>query len=385
MKNIIFLLILVACNTSSLASVNRTLEADSIFSADHSKTYTMPSASGTLMNGNSAISAGTNLKISYDAKGLVTSGTTAAITDLSDTLITSPTAGDHFMWNGTQWINSPLTPISAGSGVEFFYVDTASDIGGYDTLSTTPSSASEIIETQAVTSGTSPALISTPYATSSAGIGGTQIDAGLWDFSIYGSVNSTTGGTNCTIQIDVYKRTSGGTETLLFSVNTPSLTTTVTLYEINSVQPAFSINATDRIVIRNRATNTSATSRTVSFYHNGTTHYSHVHTPLVTRHNDLAVIQGGNSTERYHLTLSQYNAVSTIGTQVQEIPTGTIDGSNTTFTLVFTPISNALVSLHLDGLLLLQGIGLDYTISGSTITMITVPQLGQVLYAIYSH
>jgi len=68
---------------------------------------------------------------------------------------------------------------------------------------------------------------------------------------------------------------------------------------------------------------------------------------------------------------------------LQEIPSGTINGTNTAFTLAFTPVASISVRLFLDGLLLNQGAGLDYTISGATITMITAPALGQVLRAVY--
>ncbi len=65
----------------------------------------------------------------------------------------------------------------------------------------------------------------------------------------------------------------------------------------------------------------------------------------------------------------------------QETPTGAVDGSNTAFTLSLTPASNLAVILNLDNLVLVQGV--DYTIAGLNITMITVPQLGQSLYASY--
>lgn len=71
-------------------------------------------------------------------------------------------------------------------------------------------------------------------------------------------------------------------------------------------------------------------------------------------------------------------------TPVQEVPSGTVNGSNTSFSLAFTPSAAASVHLTLDGLVLIQGSGQDYTISGSTITMTTAPALGQKLYALYT-
>jgi hypothetical protein len=60
-----------------------------------------------------------------------------------------------------------------------------------------------------------------------------------------------------------------------------------------------------------------------------------------------------------------------------ELPTGTINGSNTTFTLANTPATgNGAVStleLFYGGELLKPGAGNDYTLSGSTITMLFAP------------
>lgn len=265
---------------------------------------------------NTPITGATKTKITYDANGLVTAGADANLDDLGDVLVPSPAVNDLLTWNGTNWVNT--TPIvGQGNGVTFFYNDVASDIGGYFDINTSPVSAAEVDDSVAVTSGTSPVLIES-YASPVAGLGDSQIDAGVWIFNTWASVSSTATGL-CTVRFDVYKRTSGGVETLLFTVNTPTLTTSIALYDVETVQPSFAINPTDRLVIKVSATNTVATSRTVHFYHNGTTHYSHVHTPLIQRHNDLAGLQGGSSTERYHLTSSQ----ATVATQAA---TGSLNG-----------------------------------------------------------
>lgn len=67
--------------------------------------------------------------------------------------------------------------------------------------------------------------------------------------------------------------------------------------------------------------------------------------------------------------------------QKQEAPSGTINNSNTAFTLSQKPQSSASVILRLDGLVLVQGT--DYTISGVNITMTTAPNFFQTLYASY--
>lgn len=77
-------------------------------------------------------------------------------------------------------------------------------------------------------------------------------------------------------------------------------------------------------------------------------------------------------------------ASGVIKTITQETPSGTINGSNTAFTLAHTPSASATVLLFLDGVLMLQGT--DYTISGASITATGItPATGQSLRAYYSY
>lgn len=65
-----------------------------------------------------------------------------------------------------------------------------------------------------------------------------------------------------------------------------------------------------------------------------------------------------------------------------EVPTGTIDGLNTTFTLANTPTAGS-VSLYQDGLLFTPTT--DYSISGATITMVIAPHTNALLLANYRY
>jgi len=68
-----------------------------------------------------------------------------------------------------------------------------------------------------------------------------------------------------------------------------------------------------------------------------------------------------------------------------ETPGGTINGSNTTFTLAFAPSPAASLDLYLNGLLMKQGT--DYTVSGNTISFLaaSTPQPGDLLVASYRY
>jgi len=67
-----------------------------------------------------------------------------------------------------------------------------------------------------------------------------------------------------------------------------------------------------------------------------------------------------------------------------ETPSGTIDGSNTTFTLAHSPSPAASLILQLNGMVQAPG-GVDYTLSGSTITFASAPVNGSTLQAWYRY
>ena len=66
----------------------------------------------------------------------------------------------------------------------------------------------------------------------------------------------------------------------------------------------------------------------------------------------------------------------------KEIPSGSINGSNTSFTLANTPIGGS-EHIYLNGMLQESGAGNDYTISGTAITFITAPLTGEKIRVSY--
>ena len=73
----------------------------------------------------------------------------------------------------------------------------------------------------------------------------------------------------------------------------------------------------------------------------------------------------------------------TLGDMIcNEVPSGSINGSNTVFTLANTPVTDSL-SIFLNGLLQEPGAGNDYNLSTATITFTTAPESGDILLANY--
>ncbi len=66
----------------------------------------------------------------------------------------------------------------------------------------------------------------------------------------------------------------------------------------------------------------------------------------------------------------------------KEIPSGSINGANTAFTLANTPVAGS-EHVYLNGILQESGGGNDYTISGAGITMATAPLTGEKLRVTY--
>jgi len=65
-----------------------------------------------------------------------------------------------------------------------------------------------------------------------------------------------------------------------------------------------------------------------------------------------------------------------------EIPSGLINSLNTSYTIANLPVSGT-VEVYLNGLLQAPGVGLDYTISGQTITFVKAPRTNSDLYVSY--
>jgi hypothetical protein len=67
---------------------------------------------------------------------------------------------------------------------------------------------------------------------------------------------------------------------------------------------------------------------------------------------------------------------------IKEVPSGAVNGINTTFTLSFTPVANT-DQIFLNGIYQESGVNNDYTLSGKTITYAVAPKSGSIILAVY--
>ena len=84
------------------------------------------------------------------------------------------------------------------------------------------------------------------------------------------------------------------------------------------------------------------------------------------------------------VTTVNSNLLRATNYQVRETPSGNIDGINTTYTLLYAPVVGTEM-VFANGILLEQGTGNDYTISGATITLLFTLQAGDRIKATYFH
>lgn len=103
-------------------------------------------------------------------------------------------------------------------------------------------------------------------------------------------------------------------------------------------------------------------------------------TPAITLTTSVTGVLKGNGTAISAAATSDIVA----GYVVRETPSGTINSSNTSFTLANTPVSGTEMIFQ-NGLLLVAGGAKDYTISTNTLTFITAPATGDNLFATYWH
>ena len=207
-------------------------------------------------------------------------------------------------------------PIGASDGNKYWFTSQASTIPNYELLSRSPDPSALDVESITVRKDIVPAdkvnrLIHSYISTYD--IGSTTINGGDWVFDLYGYVSHIS---ESNFEIDVFKR-SGTVETLLFTAETTFFSQTAQVSrDANRVQAEITLqefvcNPTDKIVIKIYGKTDRQVDTTITLLHSGTDYASHVHTPLVATHDQLAGIQGDGTK---HISSNQLTILRSLET-----------------------------------------------------------------------
>jgi hypothetical protein len=159
----------------------------------------------------------------------------------------------------------------SAAGRIWYFRQTDSDISGYESLQPDTPDADPQDDMTAVVINTGGQVIIEEFATDAGDPDLTEIPAGEYEFRYWAYVSTASGATNLVFK--VYKRNTGGTETLLFEVDSPEIDALSSNYytTLNVLVTPLAISATDRIVVKVYAETTHTSNVTAHFLHSGAT------------------------------------------------------------------------------------------------------------------
>ena len=167
-----------------------------------------------------------------------------------------------------------------GGGGQTFYLNLSQSQNGNRLLSTTASTASE--QSTGVTIGNG--VTSTIASFQSQPLNITLLPGGIWSFYLHSYKENNNATFN--IFVELYKRTSGGTQTLLFTTDPAPVTTNSPNPSMQLSDGYFSgtpLSVSDSIVAVVRATNTGNQSHIITLVTEGSQHYSYAVSTIPTQ------------------------------------------------------------------------------------------------------
>jgi hypothetical protein len=175
--------------------------------------------------------------------------------------------------------NDVTVTVSGGNGSVIYYLNQTVTQAPYKEFSSIVTTAVEQVVPATIAGGAT--TVVAEYQTPVGIPNTTVVPAGLWQFFLH--FNAGSAGQNWIIRPTVYKRDSGGTETLIFTPDpeiVTNMSTTTTMYTCDGVFPTTTLLTTDRIVVKIALQNTTGVSQTASFRTEGSQHYSVAATTL---------------------------------------------------------------------------------------------------------
>ena len=281
-------------------------------------------------------------------------GTAASNTILFSAFISGPlnrTVIDSGIWDFSNWIG---VDSAAGSNKLTRQVYTS-----------IPFVTGTVTMTGTGTSRTATASAGTPFATAVIDASATnttasylQTPAGLYQITARTSDTVVTIG-NVPTTYTNETAVAGTVLKKLFGITTPeinNITPDYGLYEVTTTAASYAITTATGVGILGFFV--CSTTNTITVTYDGTEHNTHVNTPLVNVHNELAGLNGGTSNEYYHSTLAEYTGTGTgvfvrdtnpiLVTPALGTPTALV-GTNITGTATAFTASNVTTNANLTG------------------------------------
>jgi hypothetical protein len=234
-----------------------------------------------------------------------------------DLNVTNSLTATTFYGNG-----SNLTGISkgGGGGGQLYYFNISNTQSPYYEFSTSATSASE--QSITVSTGSTQTAYIGGFMTPSNLPNVTTLPSGIISFYIHAYTDNSN--TTFNLYCELYKTTTGGTETLLLTSD-PVVTigSTPTMYITDVFFSGTSLNTTDRLVVKVYATNTSNNTRSITMLSEGTEHYSFSYTTIptftdtyvtgFTYSNNTLTIKQNNNQPDYTQTINQVTGLTING------------------------------------------------------------------------
>ena len=284
-----------------------------------------------------------------------------------------------------------------GAGGQIYYFNLSNNQTPYKEFSVFGLNNSEQFATVSVDSGVSSTIQSflTPIGYPNTLL----IPSAYWSFYLHSYKEDSNA--NFELYCDIYIRTSGGSETYLFSTDpTDNIleSPNVTMVLTDGYFSGCSINTSDRILIKVNATNIGVSTKTITLFSEGSQHYSYGVTPFSNNNsltceslsgcNTIQIIQSDLTTVKSGLTTKLNKSGDTMtgtlflpsisATTYQGLPTDIrVTGatySNNTFTYTnntggtFSSLFNTVTGLTVNGVLTVTG---NTSVKGLTATTIS--------------
>jgi hypothetical protein len=161
-----------------------------------------------------------------------------------------------------------------GQGGQLYYFNTSVTQSPYKEFGSTGTTAAEQTTTISIASGITSTVES--YLTPTGYPNSLILPGGVWSFYLHAYKQDSS--SSFDLYCDVYKRTSGGVETYLFSTD-PFDVTSVSSTPVMGISDGYfsgtSLTVSDRILVLVRATNTGTSTKQITFVTEGLQHYSY--------------------------------------------------------------------------------------------------------------